>query len=168
MFLWQSHEYHVLDSDFQKSNPAQKRQNSATPPEFPTEIFVERQNSATSRAKPSSSTWYRSTGHHLYHTKMYSTLVHNLVVHNMTYDIQYECMNTRRTRINLWVDHNNGNSKKVAPSFHPSITPSLHFTSTTIRWESNEAWVLQFRGLDCFRRASFEWFKSRHTPARCW
>ena len=41
--MTQSHEYHVvLDSDFQKSNPALKRQNSATPPEFPTKIFVEK------------------------------------------------------------------------------------------------------------------------------
>ena len=42
MFLWQSHEYHVLDSNFQKSHPALKRQNSATQPEFPTKIFVEK------------------------------------------------------------------------------------------------------------------------------
>ena len=41
-FKQQSHECHVLDSDFQISNHAQKRWNSATPLVFPTKIFVEK------------------------------------------------------------------------------------------------------------------------------
>ena len=42
MFRWQSHECHVLDLDIQKSNPARKRWNYATPLIFPTKIFVEK------------------------------------------------------------------------------------------------------------------------------